>query len=172
MLAFLWARFPMCMDMLIKWFCMHKILCMKKNLWRPDKYRQYMHVPWLSARYTENSSRLLSLSLLLLQNSFLIDQWNHLDKGSGVYSFKLISDYHFWIILRNYDDVVGTGITKDGSAFNLPLILEHLLWTQWLWLWQKIELPPTPLWQILHGHFKGSAGFNKFNICMHWFLCT
>ena len=45
---------------------------------------------------------------------------------------------------------------KDGSAFNLSLIFEHLLGTQRLRLWQKIELLPTPLRLILHGHFTGS----------------
>ena len=48
----------------------------------------------------------------------------------GVYNFKLIiSNYHFWIILGNCHDVVGTGIIhlKDGSAFKLSLIFKHLL---------------------------------------------
>ena len=43
----------------------------------------------------------------------------------------IISDYNFWIIFRYCDDVLVQALhLKDGSTFNLPLIFEHLLWTQ------------------------------------------
>ena len=70
----------------------------------------------------------------------------------------IISDYNFWIIFRYCDDVLVQALhLKDGSTFNLPLIFEHLLWTQWLQLLQKIESLPTRLRQVPHGHFTGSV---------------
>ena len=45
---------------------------------------------------------------------------------------------------------------KDGSTFNLLLTFEYFLRTQWLQLWQKIELLPTPVRKILQGYFTES----------------
>ena len=104
------------------------IVCMSPNFQRDATICQYQ-------KKTENSSRPLSLCLLLLRNSYLTDIWNHLN-------------------------VVGTGITLERWIC-LPLIFEHLLWTKWLQLWQKIELMPTSLRQILHIHFTGSDFTDK-----------
>ena len=68
-------------------------------------------------------------------------------------SFPIITSGLSWEIVML---LIQALCLKDGSAFGLFLIFEHLLWTQWLQLWQKIELIPTPLQQILHGHFAGS----------------
>ena len=73
--------------------------------------------------------------------------------------FKLIiSDYHFWIIMRYCNGVllVQSLHSKDESAFKLPFIFDYLFSTQWLQVWQKIELLPATLLQILDGHFTGS----------------
>ena len=93
--------------------------------------------------------------LLLLQNINLTDWWNQLNNMEGVYYFKLIiSDYHFEIILRNCHDVlVQTFHLKDECAFSFSLIFDHFLWIQWVQFWQKIELIPALLRQLLYGYF-------------------
>ena len=110
---------------------------------------------------TGDSSRPLSLCLLLLQNNYLTDRWNHLNNERSL----LLQTYNFQLSLldrlgKNCLGVVGTGITLERWIC-LPLIFKHLFWTQWLQLWQKIELMPTPLWQILHSHFTGFDSTDK-----------
>ena len=41
MSSLLYAQFPMCTGMNLKWFCMHKILCTKTyDLWKPEAYAE------------------------------------------------------------------------------------------------------------------------------------
>ena len=92
------------------------IVCMSPNFQRDATICHYWN-------QTGNSSRLLSLCLLLLQNSYLTDLWNHLNNGRRL----LLQTFHFRLSLVNH--------------------LGKLSWCCWhsYHTW-KIDLPLTFLW--------------------------
>ena len=74
-------------------------------------------------KQTGNSSRLLSLSLLLLRNSYLTDWWNHLNNRRSV----LLQTYHFQLSLLN-----------PVGKLSCCCWYRHYTW--------KMDLPLTFLW--------------------------